>query len=231
MSNDLTIYSNFAHEWWDPHAPHFRTLQNLTPFRLSLIEELIGDLGNKKVADLGCGGGLIAVPLINKGAYVTGIDLSAESIEVAKKASEGKGEFFVGDVCNLSLAAHSFDAVLMVDLLDHIPNYPHALNVAANLLRPGGKLFVGTINRTPLAWISAILLGEGLNFIPKGTHKFDLFIKPHELIKAAEKTGLQLLKLQGEWPLVFSTIKRRAITLRKSNSCAIAYSCAFEKTN
>ncbi len=229
MQNDLTIYSKFAHEWWEDGAPRFRSLQNLTPFRLSLIEELIGELRGKKVLDLGCGGGLIAIPLLKKGVSVVGIDISKESIAAAKRAANGDGEFFVGDITSIDLPAQQFDCVLIADVLDHIPKYENVLREAERLLRPGGKLFVGTLNRTFISWFLTIFLGETLGFIPKGTHDHALFIKPDELIEAAKQFNLDLVHVQGEWPLFFKTIIRRAITLKKSGSVAVAYSIVFEK--
>jgi 2-polyprenyl-6-hydroxyphenyl methylase/3-demethylubiquinone-9 3-methyltransferase len=227
--NDLTIYSRHADEWWVKGAPHFRSLQNITPFRLSLIAELVGDLNGKQVLDLGCGGGLISIPLLQGGAVLTGVDLSKESIEVARIAARGQGKFSVGDVRRLPIDSESFDCVLLVDVLDHIPHFAQALREASRVLRSGGKLFVGTLNRTFLARFLAIRLGEGLGFIPKGTHDFRLFITPAELLDTARLYGLECRGCQGEWPVFLRTISRRAITLKKSKSLSVAYSAVFEK--
>ncbi|MBN8548926.1 MAG: 3-demethylubiquinone-9 3-O-methyltransferase [Deltaproteobacteria bacterium] len=229
VQNDLTIYSEYAHEWWTPGAPRFRSLQNLTPFRLGLIREFVGELSGKSVLDLGCGGGLIAVPLLDQGAHVVGIDQSAGSIEAACVAAKGKGEFRVGDVCSLDFPDNSFDCVLLADVLDHIPQFAKALREAARVLRPGGSLFVGTINRTFIAWFLTLFLGESLGFIPKGTHAYSLFIRPDELIETAQLYGLKCKKVQGEWPRFAATLARGAITLAKSESLAVAYSAVFEK--
>lgn len=228
-ANDLSIYSNYADEWWIEDSPHFRSLKNITPFRLSLIKEMIGDLAGKTVLDMGCGGGLIAVPLLDAGALVTGVDQSPESIAVAEKAAKGRGRFYVGDICSLSMRSESFDCVLMADVLDHIPQFSRALSEASRLLKPGGKLFVGTLNRTWIGWFFTILLGESLGYIPKSTHAYKLFIRPDELIEAAASYDLELLHLQGEWPLLFRTIKKGAIALRKSRSTSVAYSALFQK--
>ncbi len=230
MKNDLSIYSQYAEEWWTSGSPRFRSLQNLTPFRLSLISELIGDLRGKRVLDLGCGGGLIAVPLLEKGVEVTGVDLSAESIEAAKVASRGRGKFIVGDICSLDFPSSSFDCVLIVDVLDHIPHFSKVLSEASRVLKSQGKLFVGTLNRTFLSHFLAITLGETLGFIPKGTHDSKLFIKPSELVETANIYGLKAINVQGEWPLCFKTILNRAIALRKSESKSVAYSAVFEKS-
>lgn len=229
MRNDLTIYSKFAHEWWQQDGRYFRSLQNLTPFRLSLISELIGDLRDKVVLDLGCGGGLISVPLLDLGAQVTGIDLSAESIAVATAAANGRGCFKVGDICSLDIPTDSVDCVIIADVLDHVPHFAQSLREASRVLKRNGKLFVGTLNRTCISHFFTITLGETLGFIPKGTHDAKLFIKPNELIETAKLFGLSHLHTQGEWPLLIRTILDGAITLRKSSSTAIAYSAVFLK--
>lgn len=227
--NDLSIYSEYAHEWWTQGAPRFRSLQNLTPFRLSLIREFVGDLNGKSVVDLGCGGGLVSIPLLREGAQVTGVDQSAASIEAARKAAAGRGSFIVGDICSLDIDSGSVDCVLLVDVLDHIPHFAQALKEASRILRNGGKLFAGTLNRTSLSRFLTITLGESLGFIPSGTHDFRLFITPAELIDTAALYGLSCQKVQGEWPMFFETIFKRAICLRKSENLSVAYSAVFEK--
>ncbi len=229
MRNDLTIYSRYAHEWWIKGAPHFRSLQNLTPFRLALIDEFVGDLSGKKVLDLGCGGGLISVPLIERGAIVTGIDQSNESIKAAQIASHGRGTFVTGDIHKLNIDSGTMDCVILADVLDHIPHFGRVLREASRTLRKGGRLFAGTLNRNQLSHFLTITLGESLGFIPKGTHNSQLFIRPHELKETAGLCGLECKKLQGEWPVFFETILRRAITLRRSKSLLVAYSAVFEK--
>ena len=229
MKNDLSIYSHYAHERWIAGSPRFRSLQNLTPFRLSLIEDCLGELKDKDVLDLGCGGGLISIPLIERGARLTGVDLSEESIKQAITASKGRGRFIVGDVTLLDIEANSVDYVLIVDVLDHVQDFARVLLEASRVLKPGGRLFVGTINRTPIAHLLTITLGETLGFIRKGTHDSKLFIKPNELIEAARRYDLKLLNIIGEWPVFFETLLKGAITLRRSKSTAVAYSAVFEK--
>ena len=229
VSNDLTIYSRYANEWWTAGAPRFRSLQNLTPFRVKLIEELVGPVADLKVADLGCGGGLIAAPLASKGARVFGLDLSQESVAVANRATGDAAVFANGDVCAVPFADSSMDIVLMADLLDHVPCFVRALREGARILKPGGAMFVGTINRTWLSGILCITLCENLRLIPPGTHQYSLFIRPTELEDGAEQCGLRLKMIQGEAPCVFSTIAKWSISLKKSKSLAVAYSALFQK--
>lgn len=227
--NDLSIYSEFAAEWWTPGAPRFRSLQNLSPFRLGLIRAGCGPVRNKVVYDLGCGGGLLSVPLLDEGAFVTGIDISAPSIDAARAAAGERGRFMVGDARAVPLPAASADIVLLADVIDHIPDYHRALAEAARLVRIGGKVFVGTLNRTVASYLGAIVLGEGLRLIPPGTHRFDLFVKPVELQKCAEGCGLELSETFGESVAMIETVKRWAITLRRGASTALAYSMVFTR--
>ena len=132
--NDLSIYENYAQNWWNPSALQFRSLINITPFRLKLITDWIGPVKDLNIIDLGCGGGLISLPLLAQGAKVTGIDLSPASIQAIKERSQGQGTFFSSDLTNVNLAAASADVVILADVLDHIPNYPLVIEKAAKAL-------------------------------------------------------------------------------------------------
>jgi 2-polyprenyl-6-hydroxyphenyl methylase/3-demethylubiquinone-9 3-methyltransferase len=229
IGNDLTIYSEYADEWWIPGAPRFRSLQNLTPFRLSLIREHIGEVKSLRILDVGCGGGLVAIPLLNEGAEVVGCDISRESIAAATRAADGRGEFLTCDARKMPFSDESFDHVLLMDLVDHIPDYSRALTEAARIVKPGGKVFVGTINRTFSSRLFAIILGEGLRLIPKGTHSYTLFIKPDELIEAASRVGLSVFSRQGERIQFLATLTKWAISMRRGRSESVAYSVVFIK--
>jgi 2-polyprenyl-6-hydroxyphenyl methylase/3-demethylubiquinone-9 3-methyltransferase len=229
ISNDLSIYTDYAAEWWDQKSPRFRSLQRITPFRLSLIEEFCGPLANRRVADLGCGGGLLAVPLLDKGANVTGVDISAASIAVASEASGRRGEFLVGDICHLPFPPDSFDLVLLMDVIEHIEQAEQVLMEASRVLVSGGKIMLGTINRTWSAWFWALVVAESFGLVPRGTHSYDLFRSPAELEKFCKAAGLTLSVLQGERPRIWSTIRHWAIDLEKDNSVAVAYTMVFTK--
>lgn len=228
--NDLTIYSRYAKEWWEAGSPRFRSLQQITPFRLQLIRELCGSMNNREVVDLGCGGGLISVPLLGENASVIGVDLSVPSIQAAMIAANGRGRFIHADITAVPLPDNSADLVLLADVLDHIPAYPKALSEAARIARPGGAVFVSTLNRTLKSWVFAILLGEGLRLVPPGTHAHELFISPLELQHAAAAVGLTLESAQGEAPKIWATVRNWAVTFGKSASCDVAYVMLFRKT-
>ncbi len=225
--NDLTIYEKYAGEWWDPNSPRFRSLQKVTEFRLKQIDHWFGSVKGKTIVDVGCGGGLLAVPMIERGAFVTGIDLSPASLETARRTSRGEGTYLTADARELPLDDKSADFVLLADVLDHIPDYEKALSEASRILKPGGQLYVNTINRSFRAWFLAILLGEGVGLIPSGTHDYRLFIKPRDLERTAQKHALRLEGFQGEAPIIADTIRNWAITFRASSSLAVAYSGFF----
>ena len=227
--NDLTIYEQYAEEWWDPESPRFRSLQNISPFRLSLIQEWTGSFAGKEFVDLGCGGGLLSIPLIEAGAIVTGVDRSEGSVQSARKRSKGNGTFLCEDIRNTSLASSSADVVLLADVLDHIEDYEKAVGEAARIVRQGGAVVAFTINRTVWSYLGAILLGEGLGYIPPGTHDHRLFIQPEELQRVATRCGLSLQAITGEGVCIAKTLIARAITLSKSSNLSVAYGCVFLK--
>jgi len=223
------MYTDYAHEWWNDKNSKFRSLQRISKFKIELINEWIGDVSGLNIVDLGCGGGLISIPLIEMGANLTGIDISDTSIKVAIKKSKLGGKFFVRNIKNTELPDDSSDLVILADVLDHIEDYPKILEEASRITKKGGLIFVSTINRTILSKIFALYLGEGFGFIPKGTHDYKLFIRPHELINNAKLFGLKQIKIQGEFPKVFSTLIAHAICFRKSTTQALAYSILFQK--
>jgi len=229
ISNNLSIYNDYATEWWDKKSARFRSLHRITPFRLQLIQEFAGPVNGKKIADLGCGGGLLAIPLLDRGADVTGVDISAESIAVAREVAGGRGTFNVGDICDLPLPSGSFDLVLLMDVMEHIESADKVLQEASRVLSNGGKLIIGTINRTWLAWFWALVVAESIGLVPYGTHSYDLFRSPDELVKLGNAAGLTSMLIQGERAKIWSTIRHWAIDLEKGPSSAVAYSMVFFK--
>jgi 2-polyprenyl-6-hydroxyphenyl methylase/3-demethylubiquinone-9 3-methyltransferase len=141
----------------------------------------------------------------------------------------GAGEFMVGDVYQLPIESEIIDVALRIDVIDPLENFPLALSEANRILKPCGTLVVGTINRTWESKLLAICLGESLGFIPKGTHDFNLFVKPCELIQAANQLGLRFICIEGEWPNFWSTILNRAIDFRRAKSTRLAYTIKFIK--
>ena len=193
MRNDLTIYDRVAATWWSDEVRWVRTLKNLVPARLAWFDRHI-DWSGRRVLDLGCAGGFMAEAMALRGAEVTGIDPAAEAIAAARAHAEASGlairyDTGVGEA--LPYPDGSFDAVVCVDVLEHVADLPRVLAEVARVLRPGGLFLFDTINRNPISRLATITLAEDiLRLLPRGTHDPALFIKPAELARALSGAGL-----------------------------------------
>jgi len=193
MRNDLTIYDAVADRWWSDDIRWVRTLKNLVPGRLSWFDRQI-DWAGLEVLDLGCAGGFMAEALAARGAKVTGIDPASEAIEAARAHARDGGVQIAYDVGvgeALPYAAGSFDAIVCVDVLEHVSDLTQVLAEAVRVLRPGGLFLFDTINRNPLARLATITVAEDiLRLLPRGTHDPALFITPRELRAGLINAGL-----------------------------------------
>lgn len=193
MRNDLTIYDQVAGRWWSDDVRWVRTLKNLVPGRLQWFDRHI-DWQSKSVLDLGCAGGFMAEALTARGAYVTGIDPAAAAIDAARHHARSAGlriGYDVGVGEALPYDAAGFDAVVCVDVLEHVADLHKVLSEVSRVLRPGGLFLFDTINRNPLARLATITIAEDLlRLLPRGTHDPALFIKPRELHSALQGAGL-----------------------------------------
>jgi len=193
MRNDLTIYDKVADRWWSDDIRWVRTLKNLVPGRLAWFDGRI-DWQGKAVLDLGCAGGFMAEALAQRGAQVTGIDPAAEAVDAARAHASATGlriGYDVGVGEALPYADASFDAVVCVDVLEHVSDLTRVLAEVARTLRPGGLFLFDTINRNPLARLATITVAEDiLRLLPRGTHDPSMFIKPAELRAALQRAGL-----------------------------------------
>ena len=193
MRNDLTIYDAVADRWWSDDIRWVRTLKNLVPGRLSWFDGQI-DWAGLEVLDLGCAGGFMAEALAARGAKVTGIDPASEAIEAARAHARDGGlqiAYDVGVGEALPYAAGSFDAIVCVDVLEHVSDLTQVLAEVARVLRPGGLFLFDTINRNPLARLATITVAEDiLRLLPRGTHDPALFITPRELRAGLINAGL-----------------------------------------
>jgi len=193
MRNDLTIYDRVADHWWSDDIRWVRTLKNLVPARLGWFDRHI-DWRGKDVLDLGCAGGFMAEAMAARGANVTGIDPAAQAIEAARAHARAGGlriAYDVGVGEALPYGAAGFDAVVCVDVLEHVSDLRRVLAEVARVLRPGGLFLFDTINRNPLAHLATITIAEDvLRLLPRGTHDPRMFIKPRELRAAMQGAGL-----------------------------------------
>lgn len=203
MRNDLTIYDTFADKWWSDDIRWVRTLKNLVPGRLKHFDQLI-DWQGKDVLDLGCAGGFMAEALAKRGANVTGIDPATDAISAARQHAKSQGlriGYDVGVGEALPYTDASFDAVVCVDVLEHVADLQKVMTEVARILRPGGMFLFDTINRNPVARLATITVAEDiLRLLPRGTHDPAMFIKPQELRAAMDAAGLLPGRFTGLGP-------------------------------
>ena len=198
---ELAKFSDLAHLWWDKES-EFRPLHQINPLRLDWIDGL-APLKEKRVLDVGCGGGILADAMARRGATVLGIDLASKALKVAHlHALEAQTtgvqyrEISAEDLATEQPA--SFDIVTCMEMLEHVPDPSSVVNACATLVKPGGHVFFSTINRNSKAFLFAIVGAEYLlNMLPRGTHEYAKFIKPSELAAYCRAVDLNLQQAKG----------------------------------
>ena len=198
---EIEKFQSIASRWWDPES-EFKPLHDINPLRVDYIESRSGTLGDKKILDIGCGGGILAEALALKGARVTGIDMAEKSLKVAKMHLHESGLDIDYQMITAEEFAQqkagTFDIVTCLEMLEHVPDPASIITAATGLLKPDGQLILSTINRNPKAFALAILGAEYiLNMIPKGTHEYRKFIKPSELASAVRANQMEVLDITG----------------------------------
>ena len=206
---EIEKFSKIAEEWWDPKGK-FKPLHKFNPIRISYIKENIIDTFNLqkndnslkgiKILDIGCGGGLLSEPMARMGADVTGIDASEKNINVAKLHAE-KNELKIKYYCSSPenfKTEDKFDVILNMEIIEHVDDVDFFLKSCAKLLKRNGIMFVATLNKTLKSYLFAIIGAEYvLRWLPIGTHEWEKFIKPEELINLTKKCNLILNDLKG----------------------------------
>lgn len=231
MPEDPALFERHASDWWNERSAAFRSLHRIQRFRMARLEEWCGPFAGLRVVDLGCGGGLFAEAIAARGARVIGIDRGPRSLAAARQKPGGARAHYVqADLCRTPLRSQSADLVLLADVVEHVDDVAAAVAEAARLLRPGGRLFVNTLNRTLRARLLAVTLSESLRLVPPGTHDPRKFVQPVELLRHATTAGLELVRLEGESPRILSTIRHWAIEVRSSRDLSVLYSALFEKS-
>ena len=198
---ELAKFSELAHRWWDPES-EFRPLHQINPLRLEWIDEL-ASLRGKRALDVGCGGGILAEAMARRAQAVTGIDLAARPLGVARlhalEAGVANVEYL--EVSAETLAAKapaSYDVVTCMEMLEHVPEPASVVAACATLVRPGGWVFFSTLNRNPKSFLFAIVGAEYvLRLLPRGTHEYARFIRPSELARWCRDGGLSLEASRG----------------------------------
>jgi len=198
--NELDKFSQLAHRWWDPNS-EFKPLHAINPLRLEWIDQHAG-LSGKKILDIGCGGGILSESMAQRGAEVTGIDLSEKALGVARLHLLESGNQV--DYRNTSAEAlaeqtpGAYDIITCMEMLEHVPSPASIISACSALVKPGGHVFFSTLNRNPKAYLLAVVGAEYiLNMLPKGTHDYVKFIRPSELSRWAKSVDLEPDELIG----------------------------------
>jgi 2-polyprenyl-6-hydroxyphenyl methylase / 3-demethylubiquinone-9 3-methyltransferase len=198
---ELAKFGELAHRWWDPESD-FRPLHQINPLRLAWINALC-PLNGRRALDVGCGGGILSDSMAWQGAQVLGIDLSVKPLRVAElhALEVGTPGIEYREVAVEALAAEApaaFDLVTCMEMLEHVPDPASVVRACASLVKPGGWIFLSTLNRNPKAFALAIVGAEYLlKLLPRGTHEYARFIKPSELAQYCRDAGLELRASKG----------------------------------
>ena len=206
---EIEKFSRIAEEWWNPNGK-FKPLHNFNPIRIKYIKDnIVKDFNIKtsskpfkdiKILDIGCGGGLLSEPMCRLGASVVGIDASEKNIEVAKfhaKKNKLKIDYRVASPEKLKTKV-KFDVILNMEIVEHVEDINFFIKESSKLLRKNGIMFIATLNKTLKSYIFAIIGAEYiLKWLPIGTHDWEKFVKPNDLINISKKNSLLLKRLDG----------------------------------
>ena len=208
---ELDKFGEVAHRWWDPNS-EFRPLHDINPARLAWIDKH-ASLKGRSVIDIGCGGGLLSEGMAALGAQVTGIDLSEKTLGIARLHLYESGHVIdyrlISAEAMAAEAPASFDVVTCLEMLEHVPDPASTVTACANLVKPGGQVFLSTLNRNAKAYLVAVLGAEYLlNLLPRGTHDYTRFLKPAELARLCRDAGLDVIEITG---LRYNPFKREGV--------------------
>jgi 2-polyprenyl-6-hydroxyphenyl methylase/3-demethylubiquinone-9 3-methyltransferase len=225
LRNDLGLYDRHAADWWRSDSAFSCSLHAVNRLCLEeIVAEVGADLTGRIVVDLGCGGGLVAKPLAERGAVVVAGDLSRASLHELSRHADGLAMAPVlADARQAPFADASADLVLCADILEHIPGWRQVLAQAARLVKPGGRIFVSTLTRTWLSSLIGVHLAEGLGFVPAGTHDPRLLITPDEVAACACGHGLRATPAVGLTPRLLASAWSGELKLRRTPWVLVSY--------
>lgn len=199
-SNEISHFAADSADWWNLKGP-FAPLHRMTPARMSFIKGQLGAVKGKTILDIGCGGGLISIPLSRLGGKVTGIDADAQAVSVARAQAKLHGldtQFIHGAAEDLAADGKKFDVVLALEVIEHVDNPALFVELCSQLVKPNGVVIFSTLNRTWKSYALGIVAAERiLGWVPKGTHDWHKFMKPSELARLAEASGLSVSCASG----------------------------------
>lgn len=216
---EVERFSRIAQEWWDANGK-FAPLHRLNPVRLGFIRDRTAahwqrdprsaaPLGGLSLLDIGCGGGLLSEPMARLGASVTGVDAAARNIGVASLHAQGQAlsiDYRQGTAEGLAASGARFDIVLALEIVEHVADVDLFLASCSRMVKPGGLLFLSTLNRTAKAWALAIAGAEYLlGWLPRGTHDWRKFLKPSEVVNSLRRSGVETEEIVG---VVYSPLGR-----------------------
>lgn len=226
-ASEIAKFEAMADRWWDLNG-EFKPLHEINPLRLDFINLYSQGIFSKNVLDVGCGGGILAESMAKLGAQVTGIDMGEEPLNVAKLHALEVGVSLNYEKVTAEAFAEQnpqqFDVVTCMEMLEHVPDPESVIASLAKLVKPGGHVFMSTLNKTLKGYLFAIVGAEHLlKIVPKGTHDHDKFIKPATLIDWAEKYGLKARIMKG---LSYNPFGQ---TYSLTNDVSVNYMIHFEK--
>ena len=223
---EIEKFSKLSQAWWDTEG-ELKTLHDINPARKSYVQQHC-NLNAKLLLDVGCGGGILSESLAQAGAVVTAIDMDSNAIVAAKahqETSQSHVEYRYQDVTELaSQQPESYDLITCMEMLEHVPDPRQIIRTCSQLLKPGGSLFLSTINRTAKAYGLAVLGAEYLlGILPKGTHDYQKFIKPSELVGICREFGLECKDLSG---ISYNPFNRKA---KLTSNLSVNYIACFQR--
>jgi len=216
---EVARFAALAEDWWNPSGP-LAPLHRLNPLRIGYIRDRAANrwqrdplsvtpLHGLSLLDIGCGGGLLSEPMARLGAQVTGVDAAARNIRVAAQHAEKQGldiDYRQGAAEALAESGARFDIVLALEIVEHVADVELFLKSCGQMVKPGGLLFLSTLNRTAKAWALAIAGGEYiLRWLPRGTHDWKKFLKPSEVVNGLDAAGIAAQEIVG---VVYSPLSR-----------------------